>query len=154
VYVCKGTISQYPPHGVFLIQTTSLKKTTTPDWCYDMWTFGALMNYPWLFCLSDNLEHRLALPTSSRASVRALIYLSWLCDPRRCEINRKVRAPRRVSASGAPHIVTWIKQTSMHRKFVADGYCWWIIIFLRVLAAAFQILKRKSHEIFISRFPP
>ena len=35
----------------------------------------------------------------------------WLYDPRRCEINRKVRDPRRVSASGAPHIVTCIKQT-------------------------------------------
>ena len=27
------------------------------------WIFGALMNYPWLFCPSDNLEHCLALPT-------------------------------------------------------------------------------------------
>jgi len=32
---------------------------------------GALMNHPWLFCPSDNLEHRLALPTRSSASVRA-----------------------------------------------------------------------------------
>ena len=32
-----------------------------------------------------------------------------LCDPRRCEITWKVRAPRRVSASGAPNIVTWTK---------------------------------------------
>ena len=64
---------------------------------------------PWLFCPSNNLEHRLALPTRSCASVRALLYR--LCDPRRCEINRKVSAPRRVSASGAPYIVTWIKQT-------------------------------------------
>ena len=70
-----------------------------------------MINYPWLFCPSDNLEHRSALPTRSRASVRALLYLYWLCDPRRCEINRKVRASRRVSTLGAPHIVTRIKQT-------------------------------------------
>ena len=35
---------------------------------------GALMNYPCLFCPSDNLEHRFALPTRSSASVRALSY--------------------------------------------------------------------------------
>ena len=56
---------------------------------------GALMNYPCLFCPSDNLEHRLALPTRSHASVRALSYWYLLSDPRRCEMNRKVRAPRR-----------------------------------------------------------
>ena len=42
--------------------------------------FCALMNYPCLFCPSDNLEHRLALPTRSRASVRRtflLIFLVW-----------------------------------------------------------------------------
>ena len=42
----------------------------------------------------------------TRLGARTL-YLYWLCDP----INRKVCAPRRVSASGAPQIVTWIKQT-------------------------------------------
>ena len=61
------------------------------------------------------IEHRLALPTSSRASVRALSYCFLLSDPRRCEVNRKVRAPRRVSASGAPYIVTRIKQTWIKR---------------------------------------
>ena len=69
------------------------------------------MNYPCLFCPSDNFEHRLVLPMRWRASVCALFYWYLLCDPRRCEINRKMWAPRRVSTSGAPHIVTWIKQT-------------------------------------------
>ena len=31
-------------------------------------------------------------------------------------MNRKVRAPRPVSASGAPHIVTWTKQTWIKRQ--------------------------------------
>ena len=44
-------------------------------------------------------------------SVRTLFYWYLLCGPRRCEINIKVRAPRHVNASGAPHIVTWTKQT-------------------------------------------
>ena len=35
---------------------------------------GELMKHPCLFCPSDNLEHRLALPMCSRASVRALSY--------------------------------------------------------------------------------
>ena len=58
------------------------------------------MNYPWLFCPSDNLEHRLALTTRSRASVFTLLYLYWLC-----KINRKVRAPRHASTSGVPNDV-------------------------------------------------
>ena len=36
----------------------------------------------------------------------ALSYWYLFCDPRRWDNSRKVRAPRRVSASGAPHIVT------------------------------------------------
>jgi len=48
---------------------------------------------------------------SQRAYVRSLFYWYLLCDPRRCEINWKVRAPRRVNVSGVPHIVTWTKQT-------------------------------------------
>ena len=31
-------------------------------------------------------------------------------------MNRKVRAPRRVSESGAPHVVTWTKQTWIKRQ--------------------------------------
>ena len=69
------------------------------------------MNYPCLLCPSDNFEHRVSLPTRLRASVRALFYCYLLSYPRRCEMNRKVRAPMRVSALGASHIVTWIKQT-------------------------------------------
>jgi len=69
------------------------------------------MFYPCLFCPSDNFEHCLVLPTHWRASVHALFYWYLLCDPRRCEINRKVRAPRHASESGAPHVVTWTKQT-------------------------------------------
>ena len=33
-------------------------------------TYGAMINYPCFFCPSDNLEHRLALPTCSRILVR------------------------------------------------------------------------------------
>ena len=84
--------------------------------------FGALMmNYPCLFCPSDNLEHCLALPTRSRASVRALFYWYMFCDPRRCENNRKVRAPRRVSVSGSPHChldETNMDITTVHHKKV------------------------------------
>jgi len=71
---------------------------------------GALMNYPCLFCPSDNFGHCLVLPTRSRASVGALFYRYLSSNPR-CEMNRKVHAPRRVSASGAPHNVTWTKLT-------------------------------------------
>ena len=40
---------------------------------------GTLMNYPCLFCPCANLEHRLALPTRSRASVNALrFWKKWL----------------------------------------------------------------------------
>ena len=67
--------------------------------------FGALMNYPCLFCPSDNLEHHLAHLTPSRISVRALSYWCLLSDPRRCEMNRKVGGPRCVSARAVPHIV-------------------------------------------------
>ena len=74
------------------------------------------MNYPWLFSPSDNLEYRLALPTHSRASVCALLYLYWLCDPKRCEINRKVRAPRRVGSATRRHLdKTNMDKTSMHQ---------------------------------------
>ena len=66
---------------------------------------------PWLFCPSDNFEHCLVLLKCGRASVRALFYWYLFCDPRRCDNSRKERAPRRVSASGAPHIVTWTRPT-------------------------------------------
>ena len=48
---------------------------------------------------------------SRQTLVRALFYLYLFCDPRKCDNSMKVRAPRRVSASGAPHVVTWPKQT-------------------------------------------
>ena len=66
---------------------------------------------PCLFCPSDTFEHCLALPTRWRASLCAIFYGYLLCDQRRCDNSIKVCAPRRVSASGAPHIVTWTKQT-------------------------------------------
>ena len=76
---------------------------------------GALMNYPWLFCPSDNFEQRLALPTCWCASVHTLFYCYWLCDPRRCEINVKVRAPRRVSSATHCHLnKSNMDETSMH----------------------------------------
>jgi len=87
------------------------------------WFLGALMNYPPLFCPRDNLEHCLALPTRSRTSVRALSFPLW-SDPKRCEMNRKVRAPRRISASGAPHIVPWIKQTWIKRQCTPVPICY------------------------------
>ena len=98
---------------------------------------GALMNYPWLFCPSDNSEHRLGLLMRSRALVHTFLYLYWLCDPRRCEINRKVRAPRRVSASGAPHIVTWIKQA-------------WIKHQCTKVPISYKIVKSKNNLRFFS----
>ena len=42
---------------------------------------------------------------------RALFYWYLFCGPGRCEINRKLSALRRISASGAPIVVTWTKQT-------------------------------------------
>ena len=83
---------------------------------HELYLNSALMNYPCLFCTSDILGHRLALPTWSRALVHALSHWYLFSDPRRCEMNRKLRALRRVSESGAPHIVTWIKQTWIKRQ--------------------------------------
>ena len=80
------------------------------------------MNYPCLFFPSDNFEQRLVLPTRWRASVHALFYCYWLCDPRRCEIKKKVSAQRRVSMSEAPHIVTWIKQTWINHQCTSVEY--------------------------------
>ena len=57
----------------------------------------------------------------SRSLMRALSYWYLISDARRCEINRKVRAPRRVSMSGVPHIVTWIKQTWIKRQWTIKG---------------------------------
>ena len=56
-----------------------------------------------------------------RASVHALFYLYLLCDPRRSDNYRKVRAPRRVSASEAPHVVTWTKQTWIKHHNTVDN---------------------------------
>ena len=76
---------------------------------------GALMNYPCLFCPSDNFEHCLALPTRWRASVRALFYWYMLGDPRRCEINRKVHALRHVGSATNCHLdKTSMDKSSMH----------------------------------------
>ena len=36
-------------------------------------------------------------------------------------MNRKVRASRRVSASGAPHVVTWTKQTLKKNQCTKEG---------------------------------
>ena len=66
---------------------------------------GVVMFCPCFFCASDNFEHCLALPTGWRASMRKLFY--WYL----CENSREVLALRRVSAPGAPQIVTWTKQT-------------------------------------------
>ena len=58
--------------------------------------------------------HRVAHPTRWRASVRARFYCYLTFLDHRTNISRKVRAPMRVSASGAPskfQIVTWTKQT-------------------------------------------
>ena len=68
---------------------------------------GVVIFCPCLFCPSANFESCLALPTRWHTSVRALSYWYLFCDPRRWDNSRKVRAPRRVSASGAPHVVTW-----------------------------------------------
>ena len=61
-----------------------------------------------LFCPSDSFEHCLALLTRWRASVHSLSYY-FLCDPRRCDNSRKVRAPKCDSVLGTPHVVTWTK---------------------------------------------
>ena len=54
-------------------------------------------------------------------SVRALSYWYLFCDPRLRDNSRKVRAKRRVSASGAPHVVIWTKQTSTLQQCTAQG---------------------------------
>ena len=60
-----------------------------------------------LFFPTDNFEHRLAL---MRLGVRAfLLDICWVIQEDVKWIGK--RAPRRVSASGAPHIVIWAKQT-------------------------------------------
>ena len=48
---------------------------------------------------------------SRRASAQALSYWYLFCDPKRWDNSRKLHAPRRVSTSGAPQVVTWTKQT-------------------------------------------
>ena len=78
---------------------------------FEMWLNGVVMFCPCLFCPSDNFEHCFVLPMRWRASVCTLFYWYLLYDPRRCDNSRKVRALRRVSTSGAPHVVTWTKQT-------------------------------------------
>ena len=74
-------------------------------------TYSALLLCPCLFCPSDSFETCLALPTCWRASERTLFYWYLFCDPRRWDNSRNVCAPRRISASGAPHVVIWTKQT-------------------------------------------
>jgi len=52
---------------------------------------------------------------------RALSYWYLFCDPRRWDNSRKVRAPRRVSTLGAPHLVTWTKQTWTKQQCTASS---------------------------------
>ena len=74
------------------------------------------------FVQNDNFEHCLALPIRWRALVRTLYYWYLVCDPRKCDNSRKVCTPRRVSASGAPHVVPWTKQTWIkHHNTVKTG---------------------------------
>ena len=81
---------------------------------FEQWNtckIGVVMFCTCLFCPSDNFETCLALLTRWRASALPLSYWYLFCDPRRWENSKKVRTPRRVSTSGAPHVVTWTKQT-------------------------------------------
>ena len=61
---------------------------------------GALMNYPCFFCPSDKLEHRLCthFPTDIFCLIQEGVV--WIES----------------RALGAPHIVTWIKQTWINRQ--------------------------------------
>ena len=81
------------------------------------------MNYPCLFCPSDNFEHPLALLTRWCASARTLFYSFHTLLDHSTNIIRKMRAPRRVSVSGAPNDVqnchldkTNMDNSSMHQS--------------------------------------
>ena len=69
-----------------------------------------------MFCPCESFETCLALLTQWPASVRALSYWYLFCDPRRWDNCRKVCAPRRISVMGAPHVVTWTKQTWTYQQ--------------------------------------
>ena len=110
-------------------------------WCIDELSMVVLSK--WQFGTS------FGAPTRSRGSVCTLLYLHWLCDPRRCEINRKVRAPKRVSASGAPHIVTWIKQTWIKHQMHHHGLfqplkrnCVWMSMFVILVRRYFNGIRQ------------
>ena len=92
---------------------------------------GVVMFCPCLFCPSDNFETCLALPACWRPSVRALSFWYLFCDPRRWDNGRKLCAPRRVSASGAPHVVTWTKQTWIkHQCTIWVNQTTWALLIL------------------------
>jgi len=90
---------------------TGLALCMTSSSIFGLIHIGVVLFCQCLFCPSENVEHCFALPMCSCTSVHALFYWYLLCDPRRCDNSRKVQAPRRVSAWGAPHVVTWTKQT-------------------------------------------
>ena len=96
-------------------------------------TYGVVMFCPCLFCPSDNVWR-------SRQSDAPLFYCYHTFLDHTTNINRKVRAPRRVSALGAPNNVQnchWDKtnmdQTSQNliymliHIFVIFSMSWWVM---------------------------
>ena len=100
-----------------------MEKTTSLSIC-------ALMFYPCLFCPSDNVWR-------SRASVRTLVYSFHTFLDYSTNINRKVRAPRRVSSLGTRNkfkIVTWTKQTwIIHQCTPKFGHTYCVILYSNLL---------------------
>jgi len=85
-------------------------------WSVDQRCRGSYVAVHWcLFHIRFIQGKWVALPTRWRASVRALFYCYHTFLDHRTNINRKVRALRCVSASGAPLIYkTYMEKTSMH----------------------------------------
>jgi len=83
---------------------------------------------------------RVALPTGWRASVRPLFYCYLTFLDHKTNISRKVCAPRRVSASGAPNKFqnchlddkTNMDKTSQHHIFSRTDEVWILFLFLLV----------------------
>ena len=69
---------------------------------------------------------------------RALSSWYLFCDPRRWDNSRKVRAPRGVSASGAPHVVTCTKQTWTEHQCTVLSPLWISISMIHKLHSKFQ----------------
>ena len=111
---------------------------------------SVVMFCPFLFCPSDNFEHCLALPTSWRPAVRALFYWYLLCDPRRCDNNWEVGSQRRVSASGALHVVTGTKQTWIkHHNTKIFSLIFWYFWFCFRCSCYFSAQEHLTCDLFV-----